>query len=136
MESIREIYKIGKGPASSHTMGPEKACKSFLSEYPTADRFSVTLYGSLAATGKGHLTDTAILEALGNTTTLSWEPDTVLREHPNALTITGYQGTSPVAEEWLRPSVSIEYTLEGPTSTDIDRSFRSFNTKTQMTSDA
>ena len=54
MKSIREIYKIGKGPSSSHTMGPEKAAKLFAAEHPDADLFSITLYGSLAMTGKGH----------------------------------------------------------------------------------
>ena len=63
MQSLRELYKIGRGPSSSHTMGPYKACKIFDSENPTADRFTVTLYGSLALTGKGHCTDTAILDA-------------------------------------------------------------------------
>ncbi len=60
MKSIRDIYKIGKGPSSSHTMGPERAAKLFLSEHPDADRFQVVLYGSLAKTGKGHGTDRVI----------------------------------------------------------------------------
>ncbi len=60
MKSIREIYKIGIGPSSSHTMGPERACKYIISEAPSADRFEVVLYGSLASTGKGHRTDHAI----------------------------------------------------------------------------
>ena len=54
MESIREIYKIGKGPSSSHTMGPERAAKLFKSQYPQADAFKVILYGSLSKTGVGH----------------------------------------------------------------------------------
>ena len=60
MKSLRELYKIGRGPSSSHTMGPERACKYFLSAHPSADRFKVVLYGSLALTGKGHRTDDAI----------------------------------------------------------------------------
>ena len=48
MESIRELYKIGRGPSSSHTMGPSRACELFKSEHPEAERYSVTLYGSLA----------------------------------------------------------------------------------------
>lgn len=62
MKSVREIYKIGKGPSSSHTMGPQKAAAIFKSENPDAARYKVILYGSLAETGKGHRTDTAILE--------------------------------------------------------------------------
>ena len=61
MKSIRDIYKIGKGPSSSHTMGPEKAAKLFKSEHPEADSFVVTLYGSLSKTGRGHGTDRALL---------------------------------------------------------------------------
>ena len=60
MKSIRDIYKIGKGPSSSHTMGPAKAMSIFVSENPYADSYEVTLYGSLADTGKGHGTDKAI----------------------------------------------------------------------------
>ncbi|MBR3715600.1 MAG: L-serine ammonia-lyase, iron-sulfur-dependent, subunit alpha [Clostridia bacterium] len=60
MKSIREIYKVGRGPSSSHTMGPERACNYFRSVTPDADRYKVILYGSLASTGKGHRTDYAI----------------------------------------------------------------------------
>ena len=62
MKSLRELYKIGKGPSSSHTMGPEKASKLFLNKYPEADGYRVILYGSLSSTGKGHCTDAAVLE--------------------------------------------------------------------------
>lgn len=65
MDSIKDIFKIGVGPSSSHTMGPRRAAERFLAQYPQAARFQVTLYGSLAATGKGHLTDQAILAILG-----------------------------------------------------------------------
>ncbi|MCI5452106.1 serine dehydratase, partial [bacterium] len=60
MKTIREIYRIGQGPSSSHTMGPRKAAQIFLDRNPNAARYEVTLYGSLAATGKGHMTDVAI----------------------------------------------------------------------------
>lgn len=62
MKSIREIYKVGRGPSSSHTMGPQKAAMIFKKENPDAARYKAVLYGSLAETGKGHRTDTAILE--------------------------------------------------------------------------
>ena len=64
MESIKQLYKIGLGPSSSHTMGPRKAAEKFLEKNPSPQAFRVTLYGSLAATGKGHLTDKAILLSL------------------------------------------------------------------------
>lgn len=60
MKSIRDIYKIGKGPSSSHTMGPAKAMGIFVKENPDADTYEVILYGSLSDTGKGHGTDVAI----------------------------------------------------------------------------
>ena len=60
MKSIKELYRIGTGPSSSHTMGPRKAAEMFLERHPDAASFKVTLYGSLAATGKGHMTDVAL----------------------------------------------------------------------------
>ena len=64
MKSIKELYRIGTGPSSSHTMGPRKAAEMFLERHPNAASFKVTLYGSLAATGKGHMTDVAIIDTL------------------------------------------------------------------------
>ena len=64
MRSIRQIYKIGKGPSSSHTMGPERACALFKEQYPQADGFRVILYGSLSKTGVGHGTDRVIRQVL------------------------------------------------------------------------
>ncbi len=63
MYSIKEIFKIGPGPSSSHTFGPMKACEYVLNKYD-ADFYKVTLYGSLALTGKGHLTDVIIQKTL------------------------------------------------------------------------
>lgn len=60
MESLKELYKIGRGPSSSHTMGPEKACRIFKKHTPDADRFEAILYGSLSKTGVGHGTDRVI----------------------------------------------------------------------------
>ena len=64
MKSIKELYRIGTGPSSSHTMGPRKAAEIFLARHRNAASFKVTLYGSLAATGKGHMTDVAINDTL------------------------------------------------------------------------
>lgn len=71
MKSLTELYKIGKGPSSSHTMGPQKAAKIYAKRHPDAHLFDVTLYGSLAATGKGHMTDTAIIEVLSPIATVN-----------------------------------------------------------------
>ena len=80
MESIKELYKIGIGPSSSHTMGPKTAAERFLQRNNNAARFEVTLYGSLAATGKGHMTDVAILNVLQPvaTTEIVWQPEVFL----------------------------------------------------------
>ncbi|MBQ7300917.1 MAG: L-serine ammonia-lyase, iron-sulfur-dependent, subunit alpha [Clostridia bacterium] len=64
MQTLRELYKIGRGPSSSHTMGPERAAKLFSARYPEAERFVVTLYGSLSKTGAGHGTDRVLIETL------------------------------------------------------------------------
>lgn len=87
MKSIQEIFRIGVGPSSSHTMGPRIAAENFLAEHPHAHNFRVTLYGSLAATGKGHLTDVAILDVLQKQAPVEivWEPKNVLPFHPNGM---------------------------------------------------
>jgi L-serine dehydratase len=86
MESLFELYRIGHGPSSSHTMGPFRAAEIFKKKYPAATSFRVTLYGSLAATGKGHLTDAAIQKALSpSAIELLWEPDIELPLHPNGM---------------------------------------------------
>ena len=87
MESITRLYKIGLGPSSSHTMGPRQAAVEFLKATPGAAAYTVTLYGSLAATGKGHLTDKAILDVMqpAAPTAIAWQPDTFLPFHPNGM---------------------------------------------------
>ncbi len=86
MDSIREIYKTGNGPSSSHTMGPRFAAERFNRENPKVGKFRVTLYGSLAATGKGHLTDKAITDVLKPVpVSFIWKPKTVLETHPNGM---------------------------------------------------
>ena len=106
MESIREIYKIGQGPSSSHTMGPAKAAKRFLESVPDAATYRVYLYGSLAATGKGHLTDVAILEVFnGKPIEIVWEPDTFLPKHPNTLKFEAFDGDGQLIKAWTAYSV-------------------------------
>ncbi|MCY1152423.1 MAG: L-serine ammonia-lyase [Sphaerochaetaceae bacterium] len=93
MESIRELYKIGYGPSSSHTMGPRFATNMFLKECPDAFRYEVVLFGSLAATGKGHLTNVAIeevFEQINKPLEIIWKAEVVKPYHPNALTFYAY----------------------------------------------
>lgn len=92
MYSIREIYRIGRGPSSSHTMGPESACKKMLEEYPQANQFQVTLYGSLAKTGKGHRTDYAIEQTFGAIpVTILFDYEKEELPHPNTMVIAAYR---------------------------------------------
>lgn len=107
MKTIREIYRIGKGPSSSHTMGPHKAARMYIAHHPGARRFHVTLYGSLAATGKGHLTDVAINEALSpvGMVELEWQPKIFLPAHPNAMKISATDDSGNQMDEWTFYSV-------------------------------
>ena len=91
MQSLRELYKIGKGPSSSHTMGPERAAKDFLSRTQGAARYRVVLQGSLARTGRGHLTDRAVLGVLPEgRTEVVFDCETKALRHPNTLVMTAY----------------------------------------------
>ena len=97
MRSIREIYKIGKGPSSSHTMGPERAAKLFLQRCPQAERFEVILYGSLNKTGIGHGTDNVLKETLGpERTQIIYSPLEWDGMHPNTLDFKGFVGEKEV----------------------------------------
>ena len=86
MKSIREIYKIGKGPSSSHTMGPERAACMFREKYPEADSFQIILYGSLSKTGIGHGTDRVIRQVLSPLPTqITFSEETLPDSHPNTM---------------------------------------------------
>lgn len=86
MKSLRELYRIGYGPSSSHTMGPRRAAEQFLARNLQASAYRVTLFGSLAATGRGHLTDLAIQQALAPTPVeIVWRADEELPQHPNGM---------------------------------------------------
>ena len=95
MESLRELYRIGRGPSSSHTMGPSHASTLFRQAFPQADRFEATLYGSLAKTGKGHLTDVAIRDAFAPLPTdICFDLDTPEETlpHPNTMELRAFSG--------------------------------------------
>lgn len=106
MESLRELFKIGSGPSSSHTMGPERAARRFKERTPEAFRYRVELYGSLAATGKGHLTDWIIEKTLQpKETEIVWLPEVVHEYHTNAMKFMALNENSEIMEEWLVFSV-------------------------------
>ena len=102
MKSIKEIYRIGTGPSSSHTMGPRKAAEIFAGRYPQAASYEVVLYGSLAATGKGHLTDAAITEVLQPVAPVNivWQPKIVLPFHPNGMKFKALSEDGAIQGEW------------------------------------
>lgn len=116
MKSLREIYRIGKGPSSSHTMGPQKAAQLYLSKHQDARQFRVTLYGSLAATGRGHMTDVAIIDTLSPVAPVDiiWKPDVFLEFHPNAMLFETEKG-----EPWTVYSVGGGAISEGPNPTGL-----------------
>ena len=107
MESIKEIYKIGIGPSSSHTMGPKRAAERFLARTSSATSYRVTLYGALAATGKGHLTDKAILDVLELVapTEIVWQPEVFLPFHPNAMKFESLDAEGKTIDDWVVYSV-------------------------------
>ncbi len=106
MDTIKHLFRIGYGPSSSHTMGPKNAAEHFLSKNPKANRFAVTLYGSLAATGRGHMTDRAILDILGaDRTTINWQPEVVLPYHPNGMEFESFDESGTILDDWTVYSV-------------------------------
>jgi L-serine dehydratase len=102
MESLKELFKHGNGPSSSHTMGPQKAASIFKEKYPNADFYKVTLYGSLAATGKGHLTDVVIEKTFSPIKTdIIFKPKTFLKEHPNGMDFEAFdENDIKIGETW------------------------------------
>ena len=100
MKSLRDLYRIGRGPSSSHTMGPAIAAERFLRETKDAAHYEVVLFGSLAATGRGHFTDMAIRDVLGaRRTKIEWRPETSDEFHPNGMSFAAYsKGGEKIAE--------------------------------------
>ena len=122
MKSLKELYKIGKGPSSSHTMGPNKAAKDFALRHPDASSFEVTLYGSLAATGKGHLTDVAIQEVLEPIAPVSivWKPEVFLPFHPNGMKFISRDSEEKTTDEWTVYSIGGGALSEGKADDKYD----------------
>lgn len=100
MQAIQELYKIGKGPSSSHTLACERACLLYLEQFNDTHHFTVELYGSLSLTGKGHMTDKIIKETLGKDITqivfkLDWD-----ESFPNGFYILGYNENNELIHKW------------------------------------
>ena len=121
MKTLKELFKIGKGPSSSHTMGPQKAAKIFLENNRGASSFEVTLYGSLAATGKGHMTDIAIIEVLEHVAPIRiiWKPDVFLPFHPNGMKFRSFTNDEKPINEWTVYSIGGGALSEGKGDDDM-----------------
>lgn len=102
MESIKEIYKIGRGPSSSHTIGPERACKRLKELYPNATGYKITLFGSLAKTGKGHGTDVVITETLKPAAVEIVFDNITQTAHPNTMRTVAFDGEKILGENEVR----------------------------------
>ncbi len=106
MKSLREIYRIGSGPSSSHTMGPSNAAHIFRERTLHAAKYRVSLYGSLALTGKGHLTDSAVVKALTpKGCEIKWIKDKELPLHPNGMLFEALDSSGKIIENWIVYSV-------------------------------
>ena len=106
MQSIRDIFKVGFGPSSSHTIGPGRAAKMFMDKHPDIPQFKVTLYGSLAATGKGHGTDTAIQKETGDKPVeIVFKDDVELPHHPNGMMFEALNDEGKSIDQWTVYSV-------------------------------
>lgn len=127
MDSIRNIYKTGHGPSSSHTMGPRYAAELFRqrceSETLPVGSYRITLYGSLAATGKGHLTDLTVMEALAPVPVeIEWRKDVTLEYHPNALKLEALDSNGKILKDWTVYSIGGGSISEGPGSDSAELS--------------
>ena len=121
MKSLRELFRIGKGPSSSHTMGPQRAARIFADRNQGARSFTVTLYGSLAATGRGHMTDVAVMGELEPVAPVSivWQPAVFLPYHPNAMKLQAHDAEGNTTDEWTVYSVGGGALSEGETDTGL-----------------
>ena len=133
MDSIKEIYKIGHGPSSSHTMGPGRAAEIFLGRNVSAAAFRVTLYGSLAATGKGHRTDYIILKTLGEERTeIVWRPDIVKEFHTNGMFFEALDAGGSVLDSWTAYSIGGGNLSEGTEEKKTEKPMYGRNSMTEI----
>ena len=121
MKSLTELYKIGRGPSSSHTMGPEKAAKLFSERNKNALSFKAVLYGSLAKTGKGHGTDVVLKKTFTKPVDVVFDFENTQLPHPNTMDLFAFDLNGKVIDSWRVYSVgggAIE--VEGESSIEPD----------------
>lgn len=120
MKSLRYLYKIGRGPSSSHTMGPDKAARYFRNTYADADSYKVILYGSLSSTGKGHKTDEAILDVFEgcDVELIFGSGETENLPHENTMEFFAYKNGSEIAKERIMSVGGGAIVIEGKPELD------------------
>ncbi len=123
MKSLKELYRIGTGPSSSHTMAPRKAAEQFLQRHPEAAQYRVTLFGSLAATGRGHLTDKVLGEVFQpHACEIVWVPEEELPLHPNGMHFEALTDKGDLLEKWEVYSIgggALQEADQAVASTDV-----------------
>ena len=122
MKSIRDVFKIGKGPSSSHTIGPEHAAQEFLRRYPDAELYRVKLYESLCKTGRGHGTDRVLYAVLGKERTevqfCDYSPEPL--PHPNTLDFFAFRGGEQIGYMRVMSVGGGDIVIEGEPVTEAD----------------
>lgn len=120
MKSLRNLYKIGRGPSSSHTMGPEKAALYFKNTYPDADNYKAVLYGSLSSTGKGHKTDNAIMDVFlnGNIEVVFGDIETENLPHENTMDFYAYKNGEEIGRSRIMSVGGGQILIEGKPELD------------------
>lgn len=120
MKSLRNLYKIGRGPSSSHTMGPEKAATYFKNAYPDADSYKAILYGSLSSTGKGHKTDEAILDVFeeGKIEVVFGDVNTENLPHENTMEFFAYKNGEEIGKSRIMSVGGGQISIEGKPELD------------------
>lgn len=119
MQSLKYLYRIGLGPSSSHTMGPVAAAKRFLGECPDAPAYRVILYGSLAKTGRGHMTDVALGKVFEDKQyEIIFDYDTPTDRHPNTMDVIALDGEREIKRTRFYSVGGGEVIAEGESATE------------------
>ncbi len=133
LESIKKIFRVGNGPSSSHTIGPRKAALNFKAKYPNLKQVQITLFGSLAATGKGHLTDKAIIEAFAPIEShIIFKPEIYFDFHPNAMEFIGTLDNDEKTKPEIVYSIGGGELSDGNTTTETYQPIYQLNNMTEI----
>lgn len=125
MQTLKKLYRIGRGPSSSHTIAPERACKKFMEMYPSANKFGVILYGSLALTGKGHGTDIVINKTFyPKKCEITFDKKTKKILHPNTMDLFAYENDTLLGQKRIYSIGGGAYRIDGENSLEIEEIYK------------